>query len=157
MSDNIFQVINEDDIEEIKNNNRNKLVSILIPSVSNYNTMKSFFYKLSLDNKDSMFIVINSKHFTSKTDLYKLKIPNQPITIFTYNNNNIALTRGSDTEVISNTFYQMKERTINVTIEKPPDTLLSGIYKMITTNQELSLYQLNKLEQIENKFKNIEQ
>jgi len=111
-TNNIYQVLNEDDLEEIMNDYKQNLIITMYSSTScgPCKMIKPTFVNISKDNPDCFFIYVNVEEFKEKKFTYTRNITAYPTFIFYLNNTEIGIVIGAQKEALVNTLQQIKNK-----------------------------------------------
>jgi thiol-disulfide isomerase/thioredoxin len=126
MDQNIFQVINENHLEEIINQNRQTLIVIMLSSKEcpPCKTIKPKFITSSKQNKDIMYIYIDRTNYTGVTGKYLEKFLYTPTFIFYFNCHEIGSIEGAQEQTLITTINDIKQKIDAIKQEVEKETKL---------------------------------
>lgn len=115
IENNLFQVIDENDLDEILNEHRDNLVVIMFSSkmCTHCKKIKPKFVDLSTNNKDCLFIYIDLDNFKDTSTKYTQNIQHIPHFVYYLNNTSLSVISGANEEAISKVLVFLKDK-INV-------------------------------------------
>jgi thiol-disulfide isomerase/thioredoxin len=112
MQDNIFQVINENHLDEILNDHPQNLVVIMYSSKNcgHSKTIKPKFTNLSKTQNDCFYIYIDLTNFTKTTNKYFAGFEFTPTFLFYFGGKKIAFIEGAHEQSLLNTITFLKKK-----------------------------------------------
>jgi|688.fasta_scaffold406575_2 thiol-disulfide isomerase/thioredoxin len=112
MEQNIFQVVNENNLTEILTNNIQKLVVIMLSSkdCNPCRQIKPKFVELSKQNKDTFFVYIDRTNYLFTNDKYFSEYQYTPTFLFYFGGNKIAFVQGAHEQPLVKTLAILKQK-----------------------------------------------
>jgi len=139
MSNNIYRVINELDLEDILNKHSKSLVVIMYSSKTCRPCLmiKPLFISLSKKYNDCFFVYIDLNDFEEKTEKYTtgMGIRATPHFLFMFNNEIIAAVSGANREILVDTLDQLRNQWKNKIKENLK--IVSNKEKLVESNEEI--------------------
>ena len=107
---NIYQVLNEDDLNEIIEDNQNKLIVVLFSAkwCGPCRKIKPMFIDFSSKNKESFFVFINIDTFSDKKFKFMENVSNIPHFNYYYNNNLVKKIVGGNFDNFKETYFELQ-------------------------------------------------
>lgn len=156
-NNNIFRVLNENDLVEILNSYTTKMIVIsFISKTSDTNCgIKKALVKLSQENPENIFLYIDVHNYLQTNSILINHIQGVPTTFFYYANEEIACAKGNHISDIVDTFYLLIKKISPSQEQKDHQDSPHEIAfkKLNEVKQQLLLTQLERLK----KMKEIEE
>jgi len=142
MDQNLFQVISENNLDEILSNNPQKLVLIMLSSKNcgPCKIIKPKFVGLSKQHNDVFFIYVDISNYAITTNKYFAEYEYTPTFLFYFNGSKVAFIKGAREQSLYNTLTVVKQK-----IEEKRQELM----------QREKLLEMQKLQELQNMSFNV--
>jgi len=114
MTNNIYQVIKEKDLNEIINDHPQDLLLIMYSSKTcgPCKKIKPLFINMSKENEDSFFVYIDINNYDGDISKYTNGFEGTPKFSFYFNKNEIAIIYGANEQVLKDTYMKLKMKIL---------------------------------------------